>query len=270
MVSQLTLGVNTYVTLEEADDYLADSIRAASWLSVAPDTKAQALISAFRLFEKQYWQGTATGIYAVSSAAVSSGGTGYAVNDILTVAGGAFGSAAQVKVLAVSTGVITSIALVDAGTYEAASLPSTPNTVTGGGGSGATIALLFASQSTRQPRTGLVSCDGATIDPLIVAPQIQEAQIELAFELTQDAALESAKNTSKNIKKVGAGSAQVEFFGPTTGRGKSSRFPTVVQELLRCFLGSAGVASSQVTGNDHCSQFDGADRYDLYDGEGFP
>lgn len=272
MVSQLTVGVNSLVTVAEADSYLGDSIRASAWVSVAPDTKTQALISAFRLFEKQIWQGTATGTKTVTAVAISSGGTGYAVNDVLTIAGGTFGQAARVEVSAVSSGVITSLSLIDGGTYLSTDTPTTPNSPTGGSGSSASITLTFSDQSILHPRTGLTDCDQQTIDDLVIAQPIKDAQIELAYELSQDSTLETQKNTGKNIKKVGAGSANVEFFRATNKAGEASRFPAVVQELIKCFIGSGTTttAGSSATGTDHCSEFDTSDRYDLLDGEGFP
>ena len=268
MVSQLTVGVNSLATLAEADAYLADSLRAGNWLSVAPDAKTQAMISAFRLFEKQAWQGAASAVKVVATVVIAAGGTGYAVNDELTMAGGTFGHAARIQVVTVSSGVITAIALIDSGTYDSTDLATTPNTPTGGGGSGASITLTFGDQSALHPRTGLTDCDGQAVDPLVIAQPIKNAQIELAFDLTQDSTLETQKDTAKNIKKVGAGSAEVEFFRPTSG----SRFPVEVHELIKCFLGSSTPSNigSVSSGTDHCSQFDDDDRYELQDGASFP
>ena len=271
MVSQLTVGVNSLVTLAEADSYLADSVRATGWISTSPDKKAQSLITAFRLFEKQSWQGTATGSSTVTAVAISSGGTGYAVNDVLTIAGGTFGQAARVSVSSVSSGVITGLALIDGGTYDSTDL-ATPNSATGGTGSSASITLTYSDQSILHPRIGLVDCDAQPIGSLDLAQSLKDAQIELAYDLSQDAGVETQKNTGSNIKKVGAGSAQVEFFRASNQAGESSRFPTVVQELIKCFIGSGTTTTSgsSASGVDHCSQFDTNDRYDLYDGEGFP
>lgn len=79
----------------------------------------------------------------VVAAAVVSGGTGYAVNDVLTVVGGTFTVAAQVKVTAVSAGVITAVSIQTAGAYTVQ--PSNPvaTTVGGGTGTGATFNLTF-------------------------------------------------------------------------------------------------------------------------------
>src|SRR3989344_7824933 len=68
---------------------------------------------------------------------IVSGGTGYAVNNILTVSGGTGTVAAQFEVWSVSSGVITAIVMKTAGSY---SVPPTGTlSVTGGAGSGATF-----------------------------------------------------------------------------------------------------------------------------------
>ena len=78
---------------------------------------------------------------AVSSASVapSFGGTGYNVGNVLTVIGGS-GSSATLTVTAVSSGVITSVSVTNAGNYIA--FPASPVIVTGGTGSGAKFNLI--------------------------------------------------------------------------------------------------------------------------------
>ncbi|MBI5126886.1 hypothetical protein HZA76_00305 [Candidatus Roizmanbacteria bacterium] len=76
----------------------------------------------------------------VDTVSVSAGGTGYTVGDTLTVAGGT-GTAATIRVDTVSGGVITAVSVITQGLYTAK--PTTPNTVTGGTGTGASITLLF-------------------------------------------------------------------------------------------------------------------------------
>lgn len=74
----------------------------------------------------------------VSCASVSSGGAGYAVNDVLIVTGGS-GSSAILTVTTVSSGVITSVNVTNAGSYNA--FPVSPVIVSAGSGSGATFNL---------------------------------------------------------------------------------------------------------------------------------
>lgn len=83
------------------------------------------------------------------SATVAAGGTGYAVGNLITLSGGlgigSFSdvSAAVFQVATVSSGVVTGVTLVTAGSYQ--ELPTTPTAVpvTGGAGSGCTLNVTF-------------------------------------------------------------------------------------------------------------------------------
>lgn len=77
-------------------------------------------------------------IGSVCSAEIAAGGSGYSVNDELTVVGGT-GAAAVFKVTAVSSGVITAVSLINAGAYT--SSPPSPASVTGGTGIGANFEI---------------------------------------------------------------------------------------------------------------------------------
>ncbi|CAB4132865.1 hypothetical protein UFOVP250_1, partial [uncultured Caudovirales phage] len=85
---------------------------------------------------------TATGATTIgfigASTSISNGGTGYTVGDVLTVVGGTFTTACQITVTTVSSGVITGISISNAGAYTVA--PTSPVSITGGTGSGATFA----------------------------------------------------------------------------------------------------------------------------------
>lgn len=80
-----------------------------------------------------------TSLHAVS--AIAAGGTGYTVGDVLTVSGGTSTIAATLEVLAVSSGVITSVRIRNAGLYTAT--PANDASVTGGTGSGAQFTLTW-------------------------------------------------------------------------------------------------------------------------------
>ena len=96
---------------------------------------------------------TAGGVQAVitipsivlASPALNAGGTGYTVNDVLTLVGGTFTTAATLTVTAVSGGVITAVSIANNGVYTVA--PSIPASVTGGTGTGATFNASFGINS---------------------------------------------------------------------------------------------------------------------------
>jgi hypothetical protein len=252
----LTVGKNSYGTLAEADTYLDGSLRAASaWVGIAPDDKRRALITAYRLLERQVFAGDQTGVTIIDLASVSAGGSSYVVGDEITVSGGTAGEAAIVRVTSVSSGVVTGVDLIHAGTYTAT--PSSPAATTGGSGSGATIALTFTDQISDWPRTDVFDCDGDSVDSTTYPTQLKEAQFELAYSLTQQGDIETAGDTSSNIKKVQAGSVAVEYFRPDPGL---ARFPSEVQELVACFLDGSNafttLAGGLRGGADNESVFD--------------
>lgn len=92
-------------------------------------------------FEANWWNSSFAG-GASNGLIVYDGGTGYAVGNVLTVAGGTASAAMQITVDAVSTGgVITAAHISTSGTYSV--FPGTLLVVTGGAGSGAQFVLKF-------------------------------------------------------------------------------------------------------------------------------
>lgn len=78
------------------------------------------------------------------SAVVAAGGTGYTINDTLTLTGGTLGALqahAVFTATGVSGGVVTAVSIVSNGGYETA--PTNPVTVTGGTGTGCTLTVTF-------------------------------------------------------------------------------------------------------------------------------
>lgn len=54
----LSKGVNSYVTVAEADDYFADRLDVAAWTAADPTQKSQALVTATNVLEELPWTGT--------------------------------------------------------------------------------------------------------------------------------------------------------------------------------------------------------------------
>jgi len=88
--------------------------------------------------------GTVT-MQLLSSSTVASGGTGYTLNDVITLSGGTSTVSATVTVSAVSGGVVTAFTLTNAGVYTV--LPTNPISTTGGTGTGFTITGAFGVRS---------------------------------------------------------------------------------------------------------------------------
>lgn len=264
MTSPLIVGKNSYGSLEAASAYLGDSIRASSWADLDQDIQLKALYSATRLLEKQLWNGTKSALRVVTAVAIQAGGTGYAVGDELTVLGGTGEMAASAKVLTAPGGVVATVQLLDEGGYTAD--PTSPAATTGGAGTGCTLALTLATQTLTFPMTGLTDKYGTAVDGLTYPLPVQQAEYELAFELSLDSDLETAKGTGSNISAVHAGAVGVNYFRPTDTPGVDQRFPEIVQELIAPFIGGPSGPLSTVTGTDIESSFDGDDELTVTQG----
>ena len=255
MASPVVANKNSYRTSAEATAYLADSIRAGAWVFVPAAKQAQSLISATRILEKQRWRGVNAALSITDTLAVNVGGTGYTAGDVLTVSGGT-GVAARITVSTVAAGVITAVQLLDAGLYSVD--PTSPVSVTGGtGADDATFTVTFKTQVLDWARTGTTDEYGDAVDPLAVPKPIGDAQLELAFELSQDADLETSGGIGDNEKRLKAGSAEIEFFRPSGGPDGtgSQRFSPHIQELLAPYLNLSSISAPTATGTDEESQF---------------
>jgi lysophospholipase L1-like esterase len=84
---------------------------------------------------------------------VNAGGTGHAVDDVITLAGGTFTTAARVRVMAVSGGVITQAKIEDMGAYSVAPTSPASQGSTTGSGTGAAFGFSrFYVETTQKPR----------------------------------------------------------------------------------------------------------------------
>jgi len=257
----IIVGQNSYVTVAQADDYLAARIDAAEkWSNLDDDTKINALISFFRLLERQNYIGTKTGLNILSSFVIATVGTGYVVGDVLTLVGGA-GTAATFLVSSIDgSGGITGLLTTDVGGYTTA--PTAPADLSGGTGTGAQLTPTFKTQTALWPRTGVADKEGIALDPNAYPLNLMYAQIEGAYELSQNPELFTKANQDSNISSVSAGPVSVSFFNPLRDTG---RFPSSVQELLLPLMGggsSSGIGGPETTGASepnsfrNCNQFD--------------
>ena len=86
---------------------------------------------------------SATAVVGIGTYLIAGGGTGYVIGDVLTLVGGTSTTKAQLTVTSVSaTNVITGVSLTNQGNYSIA--PTSPVSVTGGFGVGATFTIQWS------------------------------------------------------------------------------------------------------------------------------
>lgn len=94
------------------------------------------------------------------------------------------------------------------------------------------------AQALEFPRTGLTDKNGVAVDDATVPVAVEQATYELALTFNTSTAIMNAISSGSNVKRVKAGSVEVENFRPTDfSRG---RFPKLVQELVGLWLGGSG------------------------------
>ncbi|HEU4895121.1 MAG TPA: DnaT-like ssDNA-binding protein [Acidimicrobiia bacterium] len=122
---------------------------------------------------------------------------------------------------------------------------------------------LAGGQATQWPRTG-ATCNGDAVADG-TPDEIALGTFELALSLLGDPTALDKKSTRTDIRNVTAGTAEVTFFQPPTG--EETRFPTIVQELVGCFLaGSATVIGRPLaSGTEEDSSFT-EDDFELNEG----
>lgn len=115
-------------------------------------------------------------------------------------------------------------------------------------------------------------CDGVAVPDGTIPDAFALAVFEMAQILFTDSTVQDGTGTGSNVKRVKAGSAEVEFFTPTIGvDGGETRLPTVVNDLVGCYIDVAnttGSLSYGTTDDDGKSSFDCDDQHNL--NRGYP
>ncbi len=235
---EVVVGLNSYVTLLEADAYLSGSIQwKDAWAAFDDATKHAALISAWRQLEREKWAGEKTEVSQVITIDEFLPGTGYVVDDVLVLNPAAFVKARFRVTQVGGGGEVEDGVMLHTGFY-AADLPasSTPfayfdgSTGPGSGASG--IPVMAPAQIMEWPRT-ITDCGDLEVDPDTIPVDIKAAQCELAAIFAADPSAAGSVGAGSsapadNLKKVEAGSAKVTYFKP----GSSPIYPTIVWQLI--------------------------------------
>ncbi len=117
-----------------------------------------------------------------------------------------------------------------------------------------------SAQALAWPRAGVTRADGTAVDSTVYPIEIVQAEYELAYVyLTTPKALDQSRGGAGNVKRLKAGSAEIEYFRPTD----PSLLPARVLSLVSQFLGAAASAVGLTEAFGTCgeSQFDDSDRY---------
>ena len=56
----VVVGTNSYISNTDADTYFDDALHGADWVSATETTQDQALVTAFRMLDRQTWEGAKT------------------------------------------------------------------------------------------------------------------------------------------------------------------------------------------------------------------
>lgn len=91
--------------------------------------------------------------------------------------------------------------------------------------------IAYAGQRRSHPRIGLYDRTGQVVDIAANPIEAKEAQMELAIELMNGNLFLTLKQQQQNVKKVKAGSAEVEFFD-WKDIGKTFTLPSNVLMLI--------------------------------------
>lgn len=117
------------------------------------------------VFRRPMMSGVEPQDYMASAAALSLGGAGYTVGDVLTVVGGDGSIATQLTVVTAPAGVVATVNITRAGAYVTA--PTNPVSVTGGTGAGAKFNLTYiAPYKFWVHETGVNEVDGLEERPI--------------------------------------------------------------------------------------------------------
>jgi hypothetical protein len=117
------------------------------------------------------------------------------------------------------------------------------------------------------PRDDLEDLDSTEATNAEQLALVEQAVFEMVAVIAADEEASSAADQGSNIAEMGAGSARLKFFSPTSpGRGTATKLPTAVHDLIGHWLAGAGSGASvsvagAATGTCGNSYFDACDGY---------
>lgn len=91
------------------------------------------------------------------------------------------------------------------------------------------------SQTLEFPRTGL-TCNGVDIDSAGSSTRISDACNLLALKILNGDPVETKSSQEAEVKRIKAGSVEVENFRLSSSASETARFPVDVMEVIGCFM----------------------------------
>ena len=192
--------------------------------------------------------------YPVTAAAVESGGTGYAVGDIITLPIGPttsapIGAPVQLRVATVSAGVILTVTVVNVilgsatplgGSYFAPQTGTIAQSSTTGSGTGATFTLTFGSQGDQ--RTILTNQEFATMAYCrqVTDPNVMDSLFQEAWTSVLGAGLTMALTGDKGLANMAIGSANHKLLEARKVDGNEG---LTINDVTPDWIRTRGIAS---------------------------
>jgi len=127
----------------------------------------------------------------------------------------------------------------------------------------------YQSTTLQFPRSGLTSADGTAATDAQQLAIVNRAVFELVALLADDPDVLTEPDAGSNVQDLGAGSARVAFFRPTSAQdGNATVLPVVIDRLLGRWAASAdpavaAAAAGTVTGTNCHSDFDRCDELEV-------
>lgn len=108
------------------------------------------------------------------------------------------------------------------------------------------------------PRDG-ASCSGNAIADGTTPDSVAQATFWMAGNIIVDPTIVDQASQGSNVKRVAAGSAEVEFFTPTLGGATDIRIPRTAFDYVACLQGGTATAAGSSSGDTGESAFDDCD-----------
>lgn len=197
-----------------------------------------------------------------NSVTIGAAGSGYNVDDILTLSGGTSNYPAKVKVISVNgTGGVTGISLYDVGEYYTGGLPSNPASTTGGAGTGCTINIASSGILSNALASVTVAGSGSySTVPTNPASVQGGTGTDATFTLTNsliDSGVKLKVVGSPTINEAGSGYAVGDFIDVLGGTyAESARFKVLTiknynrLDSAEIAAGGAGYAVGDILSTD--------------------